>query len=104
MSSGCDKCDVHSYLISVAVFNTFNYTDAVGADDNKRRQNATKVETTRTRWFDGRARVGYSKDGIPIVYHIPGAISKPVHVSLSLQFLFSLSHIRNARITHSKHS
>lgn len=71
--------------IFVAVFSTFNYADAVGTDDSKRRQNAAKVEKIKTKWFDGRARVGYSKDGIPIVYHIPGAISNPVRVSLSPQ-------------------
>lgn len=73
--------DVFTYTL-LAIFNSFNYADAIGTDDNKRAQNAVKVEATRTRWLDGKARVGYSNDGTPIVYHIPGAISKPVHVCL----------------------
>lgn len=73
--------DVLTYT-SPAIFNSFTYADAISTNDNKRAQNSAKVEATRTRWLDGKARVGCSKDGTPIVYHIPGAISKPVHVCL----------------------
>lgn len=67
-----------------AIFSTFNYADAVGSNETRRQQNAAKYEAERTMWLGGKAQVGYSNDGVPIVYHIPGAISKPVHVSLLL--------------------
>lgn len=72
----------HSLILFLpAIFSTFNFADAVSSDPSRRKKNSARVEATKTEWLDGKARAGFSSDGIPIVYHIPGAISGPVHVS-----------------------
>lgn len=77
----CGDYTPFAHTIS-AIFSTFNYADAVDSNESRRQRNARKVEAEKTVWLDGKARVGYSNDGVPIVYHLPYAISQPVHVSL----------------------
>lgn len=69
---------------STAVFQSFNYADAVGDNQDARKENASRAEPKLTKWNDGGSHVGYSADGVPIVYSIPRLINGVLHVSTFL--------------------
>lgn len=62
------------------MFTSFNYSEAVGPDENQRKKNSKKTEATSVDWNDGRPHRADSVDGVPLVYSIPKFMNSVLQV------------------------
>jgi hypothetical protein len=66
--------------IPLAIFESFNFSDAVSDNVNTRAKNKARKEEVATEWLDGISRRGLSVDGYAIVYHFPRLLTMGLQV------------------------